>query len=134
MKKEFAYYDPAGPFRYLLMNSNNQERLGVYKNRRNNSLVLILTCYQNSYVIEPAEELLEEFMQNKFSIKRLIQLCHPKAISGKKIGIVENIKLRFYVTKYLTGKLSEQKYLEVYPNFYYVWRQLFWINNKLKTN
>ena len=134
MKKEFAYYDPAGPFRYLLMNSNNQERLGVYKNRRNEKLVLILTCYENSYVIEPAEELLEEFMQNKFSIKQLLQKCPPKAISGKKIGITEKIKLRFYVRKYLTGTLSEQKHLEVYPNFYYVWRQLYWENNKLKTN
>ena len=134
MIKEFAYYNPAGPFRYLLMTSNNQERLGVYKNRRNEKLVLILTCYENSYVIEPTEELLEEFMQNKFSIKQLIKKCPPKGISGKKISIVKTIKLSFYVRKYLTGTLSEQKHLEVYPNFYYVWRQLFWENNKLKTN
>ena len=26
MKKEFAYFEPAGPLRYLLMNNNKDER------------------------------------------------------------------------------------------------------------
>lgn len=134
MKKEFAYYEPAGPFRYLLMNSNNQERLGVYKNKITNKMVLILSCYENNYSIEPSEELLEEFMQNKFSIKQLLRKCPPKKISGKPLGIIEKIKLVFYVKKYLEGTLSEQRHLEIYPNFYYVWRQLCWENNKLQYN
>ena len=134
MKKEFAYFEPGGPLRYLLMNSNKHERLGLYKNKITDKLVLIFTCYKNSYLIELSEDLLEEFMQNKFSIKQLIKICPLKAISGKKIGIIEKVKLNFYVTKYLKGTLSEQKHLEIYPNFYYVWRQLFWLNNKLKTN
>jgi len=134
MKKEFAYFEPAGPLRYLLMNSNKDERLGLYKNKITDKLVLIFTCYKNSYLIELSEELIEGFMQNSFSIKQLIKLYPLKAISGKKIGIIEKIKLNFYVTKYLKGTLSEQKHLEIYPNFYYVWREWLWLNNKLKTN
>ena len=134
MRREFAYYEPAGPFRYLLMNSNNQERLGVYKNKMTNKMALILTCYENNYSIEPSEELLEEFMQNKFSIKQLLRLYPPKTILGKPIGMIEKIKLAFYVKKYLEVTLSEQRQLEIYPNFYYLWRQLCWENNKLKNN
>jgi hypothetical protein len=131
-KKEFAYYEPAGPFRYLLMNKNNEERLGVYKNKITNKMVLILTCYSNNYSIEPEEEQLEEFMQNKFSIRQLLRLCPPKKISGKQISLMERIRLAFYIAKYLKGNISEQRNLKVYPNFYYVWRQLCWENNKLK--
>jgi hypothetical protein len=83
---------------------------------------------------ECREELIEEFMQNKFSIKQLIKICTLKSISGKKIGIIEKIKINFFITKNLKGSLSDQKHLEIYPNFYYVWREWFWLNNKLKTN
>lgn len=134
MKKEFDYFEPAGPLRYLLMNNNNQERLGIYKNRINDKLVLIFTCYDNSYVTELDEELFEKFMQNKFSIKQLIKISPLKKISGENINTIERIKFRFYLLKYLNGTLSEQKHLQVYPNYYYVWRKLIWEGNKLKNN
>ena len=56
------------------MNSNKHERLGLYKNKITDKLVLIFTCYKNNYLIELSKELLEEFMQNRFSIKQLIKL------------------------------------------------------------
>jgi hypothetical protein len=134
MKKKFDYFEPAGPLRYLLMNRNNLERLGIYKNRMNDKLVLIFTCYDKSYVMELAEEMFEKFMQNKFSIKQLIKISPLKKISGENINTIERIKFRFYLLKYLNGTLSEQKHLQVYPNFYYVWRKLLWEDNKMKNN
>ena len=71
-------------------------------------------------------------MQNKFSIRQLLRLCPLKKISGKQISLMERIRLAFYLAKYLKGNISEQRHLKVYPNFYYVWRQLCWENNKLK--
>jgi hypothetical protein len=116
------------------MNRNNLERLGIYKNRMNDKLVLIFTCYDKSYVMELAEEMFEKFMQNKFSIKQLIKISPLKKISGENINTIERIKFRFYLLKYLNGTLSEQKHLQVYPNFYYVWRKLLWEDNKMKNN
>ena len=132
MQNTFKNYEPAGPLSYLLMDNDGNMQLGLYKKIGLNKLVLILKFKTEYFVINPPEELMNDFFRNQ---KAVIDMAyHPDNIY---ITDIENNSLKHekaweiynYILSQMSGTLGQQLFFTAYPNYYYLYREMVGVFN-----
>jgi hypothetical protein len=129
MLNTFKNYEPAGPLGYLLMDKEGEMQLGLFRKMDENRLVLILKLKDAYYVLKPSSELLDGLFKNE---KIVADMAYDPL--HKKVTTLDNVCLSEsecwsvynYILMYMSGRLAEQRFFIVYPNYYYVYSE--WID------
>jgi len=127
MLNTFKNYEAAGPLGYLLMDKEGEMQLGLFRKMDENRLVLILKLNEAYYVLNPSREMLDGFFKNE---KIVADMAYDP--QHKQVTNLDNVCLSEsecwsvynYILMYMSGRLAEQRFFIVYPNYYYVYREL----------
>jgi hypothetical protein len=126
MLNTFKNYEPAGPLGYLLMDKEGEMHLGLFRKIDENRLVLILKLKDDYYVLNPSKELLDGLFKNE---KMVADMAYDPL--HKQVTTLDNVCLSEsecwsvynYILMYMSGRLAEQRFFIVYPNYYYVYSE-----------
>ncbi|MFZ9662129.1 MAG: hypothetical protein ACO29O_09650 [Chitinophagaceae bacterium] len=122
--KHYLNYVSAGPLSFLLMDSENGQKLGLYKDIQSGELVLIGLNGWSDVVFYPNHEMLLSAMENQIELDQLL-LHHSRVTDlNKKVpGILKMQAIKCWVKREFTGTLVEQSRSQLYPNHYYIFRE-----------
>lgn len=122
--KHYMNYVSAGPLSFLLTDSENGQKLGVYKDIQSGELVLIGLNGWSDLVFYPSQEMLMAAMENQIGIDQLLlQHCRITDLNKKVPGILKLHAIKSWVKREFQGKLEEQRHSQLYPNYYFIFRE-----------
>lgn len=122
--KHYLNYVSAGPLSFLLMDSENGQKLGMYKDIQSGELVLIGLNGWSDIVFYPKQEMLVAAMENQLSLDELLlQHCKVTDLNKKLPGLLKMQAIKCWVKREFQGKLDAQRQWMIYPNYYYIFRE-----------
>lgn len=129
MQNTFKNYEPVGPLSYLLMDMNDNMKLGLYNKIDENRLVFIFKMEQKHYVLNSSQEQIDLLFANKIELNNLIYDNDISVLTDLEnqplpINVISEIKNHFF--EQLNGSLEQQKNFKVYPDCFYVYKNHFW--------
>ena len=127
MLNTFKNYEAAGPLGYLLMDKEGEMQLGLYIKKDENQLVFILNMRKEFYVLRPSHQTIEAFFRNEKIVAELAyDPKHPNVTNLNNEFLPEKDvrDVYQYLLTYMPGTVFQQPFFIVYPNCYYLYREL----------
>lgn len=122
--KHYLNYVSAGPLSFLLMDEEQGQKMGLYKDIQTGELVLIGLNGWSDIVFYVNQGMLIASMQNQIGLDELL-LQHSKITDlNKKVpGILKLQAIKCWVKREFSGKLEQQQKSVLYPNYFYIFKE-----------
>jgi hypothetical protein len=122
-RREYAYFRPVGPLRYMLTDRQGRERLGLYEYSGDGRLVLIGDGYGGKVVFWPSVDAIQEIIDGRAEVSgvlRRVRWTTPGLEAPDGWG---RLLCRLWLSRELGGRIGRLPRLLPYLNLFYVFRQ-----------
>lgn len=122
-RREYAYFKPVGPLRYLLSDRSGKERLGLYEYSRDGSMVLIGDCYGARVVFWPTLDEIQDIIDERVELSRVLRKVRWTTTGLDAPGLPDRLLCRLWLFRETGGMIGRLPRLLPYLNLFYVFRQ-----------
>ena len=122
-RREYAYFSPLGPLRYLLRDKDGRERLGLYQFSQDGTMVLIGDCYGLKVVFWPTVDGIHDIIDERVDVSRVLRHARWTTTGLDGLGFWDRMKCRLWLMREVQGKIGKLPRLLPYLNLFYVFRQ-----------
>ena len=122
-RREYAYFKPVGPLRYLLSDRSGRERLGLYQYSRDGALVLIGDCYGARVVFWPTMDEIQDIIDERAQVSEVLRRARWTTTGLDAPGWLDRLMCRIWLLREAGGMIGSLPRLMPYLNLFYVFRQ-----------
>jgi len=122
-RREYAYFRPVGPLRYMLSDRRGRERLGLYEYSQDGRMVLIGDAYGGKVVFWPTVEAIQDIIEERAEVSRVLQGVRWTTTGLYAPDAFGRLLCRLWLMRELGGRIGRLPRYLPYLNLYYVIRQ-----------
>jgi len=122
-RKEYAYFKPVGPLRYMLTDRRGRERLGLYAYSGDGTLVLIGDGYGGKVVFWPTVDAIQDIIDGRTEVSSVLRRVRWTTPGLEAPDVWGRLLCRLWLSREMAGQIGLLPRYLPYLNLFYVFRQ-----------